>query len=95
MPERPSQSNKLIAPQQQPTLTALTPEQLERKTAVSTYMAQYALITNRVATPAIMQIYEEALSDLSVDRLKRGLKGWLRNGDRFPWPSDIREAAEL
>lgn len=58
-------------------------------------MAQYALITNRVATSEIMQIYEDALADLSVERLKRGLARWLREGDRWPWPSDIREAAEL
>lgn len=59
-------------------------------------MAQYALITNRVATPAIMQIYEDALADMSVERLQRGLKAWLmRDGDRWPWPKDIREAAEL
>jgi len=58
-------------------------------------MKKFGLIANRAITPSLMQLFEDALRDLPASRLRAGLAGWLKNGDRFPWPSDIREAAEL
>ena len=66
-----------------------------KQTLLANYISDYATIANRVVTPQLIQIYERALSDLSEARLRIGLDEWLRNGDRFPWPVDIRQAAEL
>jgi hypothetical protein len=55
----------------------------------------FAAIANRQTTPLLYSIYEKALKDVPLNRLRIGLAKWLREGDRFPWPSDIREGSEL
>lgn len=75
---------------------SLTPNQ-ERTALVGAYLLKYAAIANRDMGKSgeLVEIFVEALDDLSPKELKRGLEKYLREGNRFPWPNDIREAAEL
>jgi len=45
--------------------------------------------------PELIGIFAGALSDLDDKELERGLKNYLQQGDRFPWPSQIRELSDL
>jgi hypothetical protein len=50
---------------------------------------------NRPIDEELIAIYADALSDLPVRRLRAGLEKWMKEGDRWPWPSDLAEAAGL
>lgn len=93
MSGKPSQSSTQIIKQSPTTLAPAAHR--EKQTLIANYLNDFATIANRVVTPQLLQIFEDALSDLPVSRLRAGLDGWLKNGDRFPWPSNIREEAEL
>lgn len=73
---------------------SLAPDK-ERVALVGEYLYKYAVICNRQVDEEMILIYCEALKDLPLTRLKAGLKEWLESGDKFPWPSEIREAGEL
>lgn len=81
-------------PQSNNSLQAPTPED-QRRELIAGYLEKYALIANRALTPELLALYEESLADVPVNRLRAGLKEYLREGDRWPWPSDIIEASEL
>lgn len=83
-----------IVLQKKPTSLAKS-EDKEREKIISDALEKFALIANRNITPALLDIYVEALSDLPLNRLRAGVKEWLEEGDKFPWPRDIREASEL
>lgn len=87
-------SSKAIVPQSSNSLQPPTPEE-ERKLVLAEYLYKYAAIANREMTAELLSIFFEALSDVPLNRLKCGLRDYLVNGDRFPWPSEIREASEL
>ena len=70
-------------------------EKQEKAEVISEYLEKYALIANRALTPQLLSLYVEALADLPLNRIKAGLKEWLQEGDRFPWPSELRQASEL
>lgn len=74
---------------------AVKREPTEQQLIVAEYLTKFGMIANRPPTANLMAIYEEALADLSVAQLRRGFKAWMRDGGHWPWPSDIREAAEL
>lgn len=94
MSARPQSPSREIAKLSNNTLT-VTSENDERKKLISEYLNKYATISGRIITPQLMEIFEESLSDLSVSRLRAGFKLYLQEGDRFPWPSQIRDLAEL
>lgn len=74
---------------------SLTPEQ-ERTSLVGQYLYKFAAIDrNRVVDEELISIFVEALGDIPLKRLEQGLKEYLREGYRFPWPSQIRELSEL
>ena len=81
-------------PQLKSSLQQTTSEQ-ERKQALSSYLYKYAAIANREMTAELLGIFLEALEDVPVKRIKVGLANYLRDGDRFPWPSDIRECSAI
>lgn len=89
-----SLSNRAIEPQEKPSCLVRADER-ERKELISEYLEKYALIANRAVTPQLMALYVEALQDVPLRRIEAGLKFWLREGDKWPWPSDLREASEL
>lgn len=75
---------------------SLTPEK-ERVALLGEYLYKYAAIANRDLGEdgELIHIYAEALKDVDPRRLQAGLRKYLEEGDRFPWPSEIREASEL
>lgn len=75
---------------------SLTPEK-QRTALVAGYLYRFAEIAGRDlgSDSDLIKIFVEALKDLDMVELKRGLDRWLRDGDRFPWPSQIRELSEL
>lgn len=68
---------------------------MERKQCIAFHLERFAIIANRAVTPALLEAFEAGLSGMRITALRRGFEGWLRDGDRFPWPSDIRGAGEL
>lgn len=82
-----------IARQSQHTLARA--EHNEKQQLIANYLNDFATISARVVTPQLLKIYEDAFADMSVSRLEAGLRGWLKEGDRWPWPANIREVAEL
>ena len=73
---------------------SLAPDK-ERVALVGEYLYKYAVICNRQVDEEMILIYCEALKDLPLTRLNAGLKEWLEEGDKWPWPSEIRTAGEL
>ena len=74
----------------------LTPNQ-ERTVLISEYLYKFAMISNREMPKdgELTKIFVEALDDLSLKEIERGLKAYMKEGDRFPWPSQVRELSEL
>jgi hypothetical protein len=63
---------------------------------VGSYLYKYAAIDrNRVVDEELIGIFVEALEGLDLKELERGLKAYLTEGVRFPWPAEIREMSEL
>ena len=64
---------------------------------VGEYLYKFAAIANRDlgADGELINIFAEGLSDLDDKELERGLKNYLQQGNRFPWPNDIRELSDL
>ncbi len=86
-------SGSAIEKQSQP--QSLTPSQ-QRTALIGEYLYKYAAIDkNRIVDPELIAIFAEALSDLDQKELERGLKKYLKEGTRFPWPSEIIELSDL
>ena len=83
-------SNK-TALQNSNTSLAIKPEE----SLISDYLEKYATIAGRAVTPQLIEVFVEALADMPYSRIKEGLEKYLKEGDRFPWPSDVRRMGEL
>ena len=87
------QSGTAIVKQSQP--QSLTPSQ-QRTALIGEYLYKYAVIDrNRVVDEELIGIFVEALDGLDDKELDRGLKKYLKEGSRFPWPSEIIELSDL
>ena len=75
---------------------SLTPNQ-ERTVLIGEYLYKFAMIANREMPKdgELQKIFVEALDDLSLKEIERGLKAYLKEGTRFPWPAEVRELSEL
>jgi hypothetical protein len=63
---------------------------------IGEYLSKYAAIDrNRIVDPELINIFVEALDDIDQKGIERGLKAYLKEGERFPWPVNIRELSEL
>ena len=74
---------------------SLTPNQ-QRTALIGEYLYKYAAIDrNRVVDEELIAIFVEGLDGLDEKELERGLKNYLKEGKRFPWPSEIIELSDL
>jgi hypothetical protein len=63
---------------------------------VGDYLCKYALICGRdLGDGEVIKVFAEALEDIEPRRLKAALEEYLKTGEKFPWPSDIRALSEL
>jgi hypothetical protein len=74
---------------------SLTPDNKRLTAMVGSYLYKYALICGREITPELITLYTNALKDIPPHRIFVGLEKWLTDGNRWPWPADIREMAEI
>lgn len=82
-----------IVKQSQP--QSLTPSQ-QRTALIGEYLYKYAAIDrNRVVDEELIGIFVEGLDGLDEKELERGLKNYLKEGKRFPWPAEIIELSDL
>jgi hypothetical protein len=88
-------SSTQIERQSKPSSLVLKSAVDEKKELLANYMEKYAIVAGRAITPQLLAVFYEALEDVPLNRLKAGLKQYLREGVRFPWPNDIREMSEL
>ena len=89
--DKQSQSNNKIAlREQQSSLVKVDP----KAELITAYIEKFAIIAQRPVTPALYAIYIESLSDLELRKVEKGLKRYLQEGDRFPWPGTLREYIE-
>lgn len=79
----------------QPNPTSIVIEEQQKRELLAGYIVKFAAIANRAVTDELQEVFFEALHDLSEKELKRGLEEYLREGDRMPWPVDIRNLSEL
>ena len=88
---KPIQSSSGIVKRQQ--THSLTPS--ER--LLEDYLHKFAMIASREMPQdgELHRIFAAALDDMDAKSLERGLKAYLREGTRFPWPAEIRELGEL
>jgi hypothetical protein len=87
------QSETAIVRQSQP--QSLTPKQA-RTALIGEYLYKYAVLDrNRVVDEELIAIFVEGLSGLDEKELERGLKNYLREGSRFPWPKEIIDLSDL
>ena len=86
-----SASNNKIALRESSISLASKPEEA----IIAVYLEKYATIADRAITPQLISIFAEALADMPLNRIKQGLERYLKEGERFPWPSQIRELGEL
>ena len=91
---KPLASSKEIVKQEQPSLPVLKPEQEAKAELIFGYLQKYALIETRVLTPELIAVYCEALDDFDLRRIRKGLKKYLEQGTRWPWPGTLAEWIE-
>ena len=90
-----SASNNKISLRENNTSLAIKPERAVVEATIADYLEKYATIADRAITPQLIATFAEALADMPLSRIEQGLKRYLREGERFPWPSQIREMGEL
>ena len=73
---------------------SLPTERQSKADLISAYLEKYACIEGRTLTPQQYAVYIEALEDLDLRRLEKGLKAYLQEGQRWPWPGTLREFVE-
>lgn len=61
---------------------------------ITTYLEKYAAIGNRALTKATYLAYVEALEDLTLQQIRKGLQECLRDVESFPWPGTVRRYCE-
>lgn len=86
-------SNKIVL-QGKPQSLAPRTEHDDKVEAITSYLEKFACIDNRVMTQQLYSIYIEALEDLELRRIRQGLEEYLRTGNRWPWPGDLRAVIE-
>lgn len=69
----------------------------EQTNLIGDYLCKLAIIEgrNRVVDEELTALFVDALDDIPLKRLERGFKEYLKEGDRFPWPSQVRDLSEL
>jgi hypothetical protein len=71
------------------------PSDLEEKAEVITeYVEKFAVIAGRPVTEALYAVYIEALADLELSRIRKGLAEYLKHGTGWGWPGALREYIE-
>lgn len=66
----------------------------EKLDVIVGYVEKYAAIAGRAITPQLLAIYIEALDDLELRQIRKGLAEYLKCGTKFPWPGDLRDYIE-
>ena len=64
------------------------------KVVISEYLEKFGAIAGRVVTEQMYSIYFEALEGVDLRRIEKGLKRYLQEGKRWPWPGELREFCE-
>lgn len=54
----------------------------------------YALVENRIVTTELLETYLIALEDFSARQIEKGLRKYLKQGTRWPWPGTLAEFIE-
>lgn len=54
-------------------------------------MAALAEVFAKQLSPALIEIYWDALKPLAIEQFQQGAKSWIRHGKRFPKPSELLE----
>ena len=70
-----------------------TEDELKAET-LERYMRMYAVIDNRVITTELLTAYFEALKRFPLRKIEKGLKTYLEEGERWPWPGTLAEIIE-
>ena len=83
-------NNKIALREQQSSLVKVD----SKADIITAYVEKFAIIAQRPVTSALYAIYIEALGDLELRKIEKGLKRYLREGDRFPFPGTLREYIE-
>ena len=58
----------------------------QKADVITAYVEKFGAITGKVVTPQMYAIYVEALGDLEIKRIEKGLKRYLQEGTNWPWP---------
>ena len=70
-----------------------SPEE-QKAELISSYVEKFAAIAGRPVTEDVYALYIEALSDIELRLLDKGLKAYLKRGVAWPWPGVLREYCE-
>lgn len=89
-----SMSRKQIGAPGNTSLANLTGEAERKAEIITGYLEDYASLDGRIVTPKQYDLYIEALRDLSLRQIEKGLKKYLQQGTRWPWPGTLREFCE-
>lgn len=54
-------------------------------------MAALAEVFAKQLSPALIEIYWDALKPLAIEQFQAGAKSWIRNGKHFPKPAELLE----
>lgn len=72
---------------------SLTPSQ-QRTALIGEYLYKFGVISGKVVDEELVAIYVEALEGVEERRLRKGLKAYLAEGTKWPWPGDIAQQCE-
>lgn len=75
-------------------LIVCEPERVQKGMVIEKYLTKYALFENKTVTDELLEAYLEALEHFELRQIEKGMKRYLREGTRWPWPGMLGEYIE-
>ena len=80
--------------QENPSFLDSKTEAQNKADVITAYLEKFGAIENRVITSQTYAVYIEALSRFELRKIEKGLKTYLEQGERWPWPGTLAEFIE-
>lgn len=58
---------------------------------IETYLRKYAVFDGKVVTDEMLEGYLDALEHFELRQIEKGLRKYLQQGTRWPWPGTLAE----
>lgn len=58
---------------------------------IERYLRMFATVESRTVTDELLEVYFIALKGYDLSRIEKGMRRYLKEGTRWPWPGSLAE----